>query len=534
MNAMEQIKRAKGWNCVKTGLIGAGLCLLVNTASAATSLLDFEFNEGKGTTTTDSVSKLIGTLGSGAIASDTNSPAGTANDKSVSLNFGNATSQGFLAVDDSNNPLMAFATNQAFTMEAWVYMDPTDIRQFEGIGAYGNSYKMGLSSGQLIFTLFGIVDIASGMSVPIDSAWHHVAAVWQPGVGVTFYLDSTSADVAETRVPRAYQNNYLTIGAESTSGNALQGSIDRFRVHQAALTAADLDSDPKSPKAPVASTVVAYNFNESAFPYASALTPARPAYDPSLPAWVSDSPSAKTNDFALNFATGQNVTVNDPDLKMALDQADPSFTLQAWVKFSGLPAARSVLFFNNGPGGAISFSVNVDRTVFVTTLGILDASSTAVVPDDGGWHHIAVVHENGKEIRYYVDGILGYTRAYTGGVIFTRTQTFFIIGSEPGGGLQYNGSLDRLKVTSGILTPDQFDSWPIPGVQPGSPALSIAPVEFISWPTTPAGYKLQSSTDLNDPKTWTDVTNTPSLSSGKYSVLVPPTISKVFYRLFKP
>jgi hypothetical protein len=59
-------------------------------------------------------------------------------------------------------------------------------------------------------------------------------------------------------------------------------------------------------------------------------------------------------------------------------------------------------------------------------------------------------------------------------------------------------------------------------------------MEMITWPTTPAGYTLQSSTDLGDPKTWLNVTNTPSLGgSGKF-ILVPPTQSKVFYRLFKP
>ncbi|MBI2947586.1 MAG: Ig-like domain-containing protein, partial [Verrucomicrobia bacterium] len=99
---------------------------------------------------------------------------------------------------------------------------------------------------------------------------------------------------------------------------------------------------------------------------------------------------------------------------------------------------------------------------FVTTLGILDASSQAAIPDDGAWHHIAVVHENGVELRYYVDGVLGHTRPYTSGVIFTRTQTFFTIGAEHSGGLQYIGSLDRLKVTSGILRPDELDFKAVP------------------------------------------------------------------------
>ena len=35
-------------------------------------------------------------------------------------------------------------------------------------------------------------------------------------------------------------------------------------------------------------------------------------------------------------------------------------------------SGRQVFFYNNTPGGAVSFSVNNNRTVFVTTLGIAD------------------------------------------------------------------------------------------------------------------------------------------------------------------
>ena len=118
----------------------------------------------------------------------------------------------------------------------------------------------------------------------------------------------------------------------------------------------------------------------------------------------------------------------NPDTRVQLDTNSPSFTLQAWVKFPGQPAGRQVFFYSNGRGGAISFSVNTDRTVFVTTLGIAEVSSRAGIPDDDVLHHIAVVHENGKELRFYVDGVLGDTVAYTRGVNFTRTQTLFIRG----------------------------------------------------------------------------------------------------------
>ena len=193
------------------------------------------------------------------------------------------------------------------------------------------------------------------------------------------------------------------------------------------------------------------------------------------PTSIGDAPSGDGRDLAIHFESGQYITVQDPDTVMQLDPDNPSFTLQAWVKFEGLPTARMVFFYSNGPGGAISFSVTTDRSVFVTTLGILDANSSAVVPDDGEWHHIAVVHENGVELRYYVDGVLGHTREYTNGVIFTRTQKFFTLGAEATGGLQYVGSVDRLKVSSGVLTADQLDYRPVSDTTQIAPSLASQP-----------------------------------------------------------
>jgi hypothetical protein len=212
--------------------------------------------------------------------------------------------------------------------------------------------------------------------------------------------------------------------------------------------------------ASAATTLLEFEFDEGS---ASAVTETLHGLtgNPSgSPAMVADAPSGVLGDKSIQFDAGEYITINDPDTAMQLDPANPSFTLQAWVKFAGTPSGRMVFFFSNGPGGAISFSVNTDRTVFVTTLGVLDANSSAVVPDDGAWHHIAVVHENGVALRYYVDGVLQATRDYTGSVIFTRTQNFFTLGAEPGGGLPYVGQVDRLKVSSGALTAEQLDSDP--------------------------------------------------------------------------
>lgn len=530
--------RAWAWAC----LVGVSL-LLVQRSQAAQKLAEFKFDEGAGATTASTVNDLTGALGVPVDPANNpvvipGSPGGAAGDNAVQL-----MGTGFLVVDDSNGPILNMGTN-AFTLEAWVNIDPNNVRQYEGVLAYGSSYKLGLNNGELIFTLFGIVDIRSAIMVPLGE-WHHLAAVWEPGVGVTLYLDGGSqaggleAFVAETRMPRAPLNTMLGVGSEGLA-NPISAALDRVRIHKALLTASQLDAVAATPKAPWPSTLVAYPFNESAAPFKNAVSPVRDAISyndylsaVSKPKFSTDTPSGQPGDFSMEFATGQRIVVPDPNVALSLDQTDSSFTLEAWVKFN-TASARSVFFFNNTPGGALSFSVNTDRTVFVTTLGILDRTSSASVPNDGGWHHLAVVHEAGKEFRFYVDGLLRDTRAYTGGVLFTRTATEFYFGSEPTGGLQFVGKLDRFRYTKGILQPQELDFWPVPGLEPAAPALGIETAIKLSWPTIPAGYVLQRTFDVDEPITWTAVTNVPFAESLKYNVLLPTSSQKVFYRLVKP
>ncbi len=114
MKTHHTLERSKdlGATGLRTGLLVAGLCLAATAALAQTPLLDFEFNEGKGTNTTDTVSKLVGLLGAAIDPANdpvvvTDTPSGAANDKAVSLNYGNPTSTGTLVVDDSNGPILA-------------------------------------------------------------------------------------------------------------------------------------------------------------------------------------------------------------------------------------------------------------------------------------------------------------------------------------------------------------------------------------------------------------------------------------------
>lgn len=532
MNTMHKKTIRKNWAAWMAALIAS-----TTAYSQPTTLAEFNFNEGTGNITRSLTNDLTGSLGVPANPanipeSSTDTPSGAAGDRSVKL-----MGTGFLLVDDSSSPILAVST-EPLTLETWIKWDGTDPDRYNGILAYGGSYKLGLDNGQILWTLFGIVDVYSGHSLPPDGAWHHVAAAFEPGVGVTVYLDGSPLFVAETRAMRAFGNSRFSIGSEGL-GNQVQASLDRVRVHKGLLGADQLDSVAATPKAPLATTLVAYNFNEATMPYQSSASTARPtvtseAFNASNsgPVFSTDSPSGKAGDFSMEFASaGRRVIVPDTNTAIRLENGD--FTIQAWVKF-GPQTARSVLFFNNGPGGAVSFSI-LNRRVFVTTLGILDRDSTAAIPDDGGWHHIAVVHESGKEFRFYVDGVLGDTKAYTSNVLIdVRTQDTFYLGSEPNGGLPFVGKMDRVRVSKGIVEPKDLDFRAIPGVDPGAPELTIKPMVEVSWPSLPAGYVLQSTFNVEDARSWVTVTNTPLAADGTYRFYFPVTAQKTFYRLLKP
>ncbi len=307
------------------------------------------------------------------------SPSGQEGDRSVHPKSG-------LIVEDSEEPVLDILEGP-MTIECWVKLD--SLEGWTDIARYGNSYKVGYhDNGNLVFTFFGAIDLDSEFAVEVDEAWHHVAYVWEPGIGVDFYYDGELASHVDTEASfQEVAYNALNIGSDNNGGSALDGLIDRFRLHQEVLDASQLDSDPNSPKEPLDSTLVAYNFDEEDEPYSN------------------------------------------------LAEADR-------------PAERR----------------SKGNTITVTTFGIIDAHSDVVIPDDGGWHHMAAVHEDLLEFRFYVDGELGETMPYDGGVRFAEVYDF-IIGSEAGGGHPYTGLLDRVKVTRGALNEGDLDYFEPVGIE---------------------------------------------------------------------
>lgn len=488
----------------------------------ADPLADFQFNEGSGNTTTSEINGYVGILGVAVDpALDTvtlvdDSPSGTAGDRSMRTSGG-----GFLLADDSAEKVLNIPEGP-ITMETWTWIDPDfPGKPAEGILAYGGSYKMGLRNGSQVFTLYGIVDIVNNTAgvIPVGE-WVHLAAAWEPGVGVHFFVNGEESFEPNTNtVARATQHNFLSLGSEGL-GNNLVAIFDRMRIHHELLTAEQIDSVAAEPKAPLPSTVVSYNFDQADLPATNSLSPALPAVLSSSlvtaltgPDWTTDTPSGAPDDFALSFMkeilpSKEVVTVNTESNPIDLAINNTSYTLQTWVKLpTGPMEERRVILRSNGDAPRIALSVNANRTLHTTILGTADFTSNVQIPNDNRWHHLAVTMDNFDQLRFYLDGALRQT--------VTRTQT----GAPSAGGTPqlligkesdtrfFRGLLDRVKIDNTALTAEELDSEAVPGAprfasfadQPASLLVNSGDdATFTATPTGATGYQWYYRTNLAD------------------------------------
>ncbi|MBO7107403.1 MAG: immunoglobulin domain-containing protein, partial [Verrucomicrobia bacterium] len=242
------------------------------------------------------------------------------------------------------------------TWEAWVNVDIGRVTNYEEYFRIGNTFKIGANADHFFeVTLAGVVDIPSTVvQMSAGGGWSHVAAVWEPGVGVTFYQDGFEYERVEaTQLPNAYGNKIISIGSNNSGGNNFKGKLDRMRIYNRILSDSELDADPANPK-PVGDAVLAWDFNQETLPFkgegSSAVditsglamlgdrtqiawsdsTPARDA-DPELLGGFSVFVDNKgSGDYANKYGIFDCDTIDFGDPNAA--DFDASFTLEAWFK----------------------------------------------------------------------------------------------------------------------------------------------------------------------------------------------------------
>lgn len=335
------------------GILAGLFVFALGVPALAQDSYSWDFNEGSGTIVKDQTGQYDAKLGDVRVSSETDSPTGKAGDRSI-------WPVGGLRVEEETNTLFALADSPV-TMEAWV--KPGNNSGYMDLMRIGNSLKAGFSNGNMVFTLLGVVDLIVEVQVPLDKNWHHVAYVWEPGVGVRYFLDGQEVGYREeARMPRDFQNTWLSVGSDHTGGSPFFGVMDRFRLHNAVLTANQLDKVAGTVAPALDSTLVAYNFDETASPYASNSANAIPAVamNPNAkdvaPEFSADTPTGQANDYAMYF-DGNDRIMYDDNGTYFFDFIEESFTFQVWLKFNALEQTQArPVFFAYGAGGQGGYS----------------------------------------------------------------------------------------------------------------------------------------------------------------------------------
>ena len=549
-------------------LIAFTLGVSFSYAATPQLLLDFQFNEGQGVTSASSVGSTVLTLDKSIDVSNypvgsTDSPSGITGDLAGEFN-----GIGWCSGTFNGEPL---DLTKPVTWEAWVNVDAERVSDYEDYFRLANTFKIGADTNHCFeVTLLGVEDIPSRViQMTAGGGWTHVAAVWKPGVGVTFYQDGYERDKVEsTNLPNDYQSQskVLTIGSDNRGGCLFKGKLDRMRIYNRVLANNELDSNPANPK-PIGDAVFAWDFNNEVLPFEgkgqnpvsltagriqigwSTSTPARDV-DPFADDFSVYIDNRGTGDFAYKYATFDCNTIDFGNT------SDASFTLEAWFKGLSKSELKQVFFqtFSSTTGRCprLSFAIAPDFTVYLTTLGVYDIYTGAKIPEDGGWHHIACTFDQAnRKLLTYVDGKLASDQARNWdadgepiGSFDVRfdTQDFDsnmgTIGAEHSGYAPFTGYVDRLRFWKGVLSQSQLDcnklviTKPAISTQPKSQTVnegSSVTFSVVATGTTPLSYQWYKGSSKISGATGSSYTisSVKSSDAGSYKVTVSNSAGSV-------
>jgi hypothetical protein len=209
-----------------------------NVAVPAGLVLSFGFNEGSGSTVTDS----SGTGNNGTTSSTTWNSTGKFG-KALSFNG----TSSWVTVNDSNS----LDLTNGMTLEAWV--KPSSLADWSTV-------IMKQQTGGLVYSLYAATDVGvpstfifttaeqsqdGPAALPLNT-WTHLAATYD-GANLRLYVNgnqvASKAQTGNIKVSGAA----LRIGGNSSFGEYFKGLIDEVHVYNRALSQAEIQTDMNTP-----------------------------------------------------------------------------------------------------------------------------------------------------------------------------------------------------------------------------------------------------------------------------------------------
>ena len=450
-------------------LIAIALVTFVLALSAPAALASprpiaaYSFDEGSGTTLTDSAGDHDGTI-TGA--------AWTAGRYGSALDF------------DGTDDLVSIADHadldltDSFTIEAWVRPDalgnwssPISKASWTG-GLSGYSLAAdyrGFPTG-IVLNAGASAGAADTSALPTDGTWKHLAFT-SDGTTLKLYIDGQLAG-SQTAIAAAPTAADLQIGhSQVSTGKYFDGAIDEVRLYDQALDQSQVQSDRDSAVGLDRYPIAAYSFDEGS---GTTLTDSAGDHDGTITgaAWT-----AGRYGSALDFdGTDDLVSIAD---HADLDLTD-SFTIEAWVRPDALGNWSSPISKASWTGGLSGYSLAADYRGFPTGIVLnagasAGAADTSALPTDGTWKHLAFTSD-GTTLKLYIDGQLAGSQT---AIAAAPTAADLQIGhSQVSTGKYFDGAIDEVRLYDQALDQSQVQSDRDTGVSDLGGAFSSTPALF--------------------------------------------------------
>ncbi|MFN4254118.1 MAG: LamG-like jellyroll fold domain-containing protein [Saprospiraceae bacterium] len=305
--------------------------------------------------------------------------------------------------------------------------------------------------------------VLSGVNIA-NNEWHHLAYTFAPGTNnAKLYIDGELKVTYTMSAPNL--TNALTLGV-SNPAQAMNASVDEFRVWNTVRTLAEIQSNAECEIAATTSGLVAlYRFNQSSGTTLDDLTANN--YDGTLnnfgltggnSNWVATTPipngtacGASSDRAALAFDGNDDFV----GIASTLPQVSATMTLEAWVN----PASGYGTFNDpDNPAEIISRwgaagAGNAAYRLAISSLGYVVFSvfngssgssvvSTSTIPA-ATWTHIAATRASNNTLSIYINGVLSGTLS---GAVVPQTSNYGVnLGKPLVGPNFYKGSMDEVR-----------------------------------------------------------------------------------------
>ena len=383
------------------------------------------------------------------------------------------------------NEVGNFDTND-FTIEFWIRTTSTRLESVMekwplcGVSSMWNIRIGGMgATGHLGTEMFSDTSgsdhtvLNSGRPIN-DGLFHHVALV-RSGTNVAYYVDgafdvSSSSSGGVTRINNTANfsvGNSVCVGHDGTS--PFTGQMDEISVFNRALSQAEIESIYDAGSAgkclsikPRGLPVAYWKFDEGSGAVAH---DSLGRYDGSLSTTGASLVSTGISGGALSVTKTNNGFVT---MGHVLDFTNGNFSLVAWIKTPAGDTTECSSFLTkqesgwpNGYDLAINACVQYSQSGKVwfgdSPLPGQEVTSTTSV-NDGNWHQVVAVYEQGGTKFIYVDG--APAEASKASLSIVTNNAYFVVGGitlngNPAG--QFTGLVDDVQVYDYALQSDEAD-----------------------------------------------------------------------------